>query len=421
MKAGSAKISVWTENHNTKVSKSIFGIIFLALFVFPDAFSILLHASSMRVGLTVGMLIFSTILMLIAGHRNIGIKKKYLIILTLFFLLVFIQYLVSHIIFNGVDNYRFILSYLLAGLIFIASALFVNVVRMVKDASLNYILLFSYYLLIIIGFISLFLIPHGLVHGKSMVIFTEPSHYALIYLPMLLYVSYSSKSFIRIAHLLVGVILAIFLQSMTLLAGAVLIMLLLYIKKSYKLLFLITLAVFVFWFLPINYLDYFFNRLPLSSNSSNLSVLVYLSGYQRAYLSILDSYGFGLGFQQLGIVGPTGSVMKNIDTITGGSTLNLLGGGSLAAKLIAELGITGIVLLVVYLLFVLNISMRFIRGKINGVANIFFSSVFITFFVFLFIRGTGYFSSTVFMFTASIYWLYSSKNSLKHKIKILKE
>jgi hypothetical protein len=86
-------------------------------------------------------------------------------------------------------------------------------------------------------------------------------------------------------------------------------------------------------------------------------------------------------------------------------------GASLAAKVIAELGLLGIVLILLYLKHFIFISLKLIKRSIIKPFELYFSSVFVMYSIELFIRGTGYFSSTSFMFGASLYWIYLSRNN----------
>lgn len=101
--------------------------------------------------------------------------------------------------------------------------------------------------------------------------------------------------------------------------------------------------------------DYFLDRINLKpiDEINNLSLLVFLSGWERAYLNFIETNGFGLGFNMLGHYGEQGVAMDKVFD-SSGSYLNLYDGGSLAPKMISELGLIGVLLLVLYLFFSLN-------------------------------------------------------------------
>jgi len=168
------------------------------------------------------------------------------------------------------------------------------------------------------------------------------------------------------------------------------------------------------------YLDasYFLSRLSLSLTSSNSSVLVFLSGWERAYLGFFDSFGFGVGFQEIGIVGPQGELQKILIKIHNnpGKGLNWNDGGSLAPKIITEFGLLGIMSILLYCYFAIRILMMFFLNKIKESKNIFFFGAYLIFSIELFIRSVGYFSLTSFIFISSLYWIYLSQKLIsQHK------
>lgn len=124
-------------------------------------------------------------------------------------------------------------------------------------------------------------------------------------------------------------------------------------------------------------LDYYTSRVNVSSDNQNLSTLVYFSGWERAYLNVKETFGLGVGFQQFGVI--------------------------------------GIAILVFYLSYFAKI-MWWTRKVILGEAQhqnglmLFFLSSFVMYFIDLFFRSTGYFSSSGFIFIASLMWIISVKS-----------
>jgi hypothetical protein len=163
------------------------------------------------------------------------------------------------------------------------------------------------------------------------------------------------------------------------------------------------------FFIPTETLIYFTDRLDLSSNSSNLSVLVFLSGYERAWLALTGFNGLGVGFQQMGIVGPVGAFQLNISTIFGFDGLNLLDGGTLASKIIVEFGYPGLLLLFLYLFKLIKVVNSFFGKREFSPQDLFYSSIYIMFFVVLFVRGAGYFNPSFFIFLISICFILFKK------------
>jgi len=166
-------------------------------------------------------------------------------------------------------------------------------------------------------------------------------------------------------------------------------------------------------------LSYFTDRAALSSDNTNLSNLVYLSGLERAWLSIDETLGIGYGFNQLGIVGTQGEIMIVLDRLNADG-LNLLDGGSVAPKLIAELGTVGILLLIIYIKFFLK-YVQFVHFEVFKALSLsridlFFCSVFLTYSIDLFVRGSGFFTAESFMFLGSIWGLALRTNNRKPNI-----
>jgi len=150
-------------------------------------------------------------------------------------------------------------------------------------------------------------------------------------------------------------------------------------------------------------IDYFASRLNFD-DVDNLTTIVFLQGWQLAYLNIVGTYGIGLGFQGLGsestIIGDlTWQVMR---IASGGRALNLADGGFLAAKIIAEFGILGVVGLAYYVIFLIRNSLRFAfwsrSPSTDLVAAVHFGrfAFLFAFLVEVFFRGLGYFSPGLF-------------------------
>jgi len=162
-------------------------------------------------------------------------------------------------------------------------------------------------------------------------------------------------------------------------------------------------------------LEYFYSRL-IFTDTENLSVLVFLSGWERALLNIYNTYGLGVGFNQLGYIGSLGH-SNEIMTKLGMSNLNLYDGGTTASKIISELGIFGLSLVIIYIFFLLKFYF-IVKQNLShlDIKDIYFFSCYMMFTIELFIRGVGLFSPTIFLFVVSI--VYISKISYP-KIKKL--
>lgn len=301
------------------------------------------------------------------------------------------------------DYWRFIGSYLLLIVFFFLAFLLVLYLEKTEPIIFAKTANSIFYLLLFDGIYST--IKHMLLDGKKTIFFSEPSHFALAILPFFLYKILSNKqtqssNFIIV---LAMVMIALFIENLTLLIG---ILLSFFIISKFKY-FLSLLSILVLFtvFSPIINLDYFLSRLTFSGEIRNLSILVFLSGWERALLNFQNTYGLGIGLNQLGYIGTLGDFQEILSNL-GMAKLNLYDGGSTGSKLISELGLFGLFFVLIFLFFVFKFYFL-IRKYIIFLdsKDIFFLSVFIMFTIELFIRGVGFFSQTVFLCMASIFYI----------------
>lgn len=382
---------------------SIYSLVILPSFVFT-----VLNSSSMRDALVIGMVVFMLTITVIS-RNTFRIEKKYLHIIFLILLFIAIHYFTSQLLFKESDKTRFLLSYLLLATIFIVSILFLNISILSGNSVLNTSLKSIYYLLLLDGIILLYNDIIGSSVRKEMILFTEPSHFTLVFLPFLAYVSYQSKKS-QLLHLIIATIISLIIESATLIIGVLLIMFNLNIRNPYFLIGLIPISLVIIFNEPkeIININYFLERIQF--HPENISSLSFISGWESAYRGFINSYGVGIGFQQLGIIELESTSREKL-AILNLYELNMYDGSSLAPKIIAEFGVFGVLLLLLYINYFKRISRKIIHRKITQPVNIFFAFSFITFMISLFIRGTGYFSPSVFMFITSVYWLYKNKNN----------
>jgi hypothetical protein len=249
-------------------------------------------------------------------------------------------------------------------------------------------------------FLAFFSIPFHIldwVSRKQMLIFSEPSHFAVVFAPFFLYKMFTSRK--RFKHLYICLCLSILLQNVTLIMVA-----LLGITVSFKrygvlqvtgVISLIGIfASFVIYF--DDFFAFFLNRIALSADSNNLSVLMFLSGYERAYLTFFETNALGVGFQQMGIIGPLGEYQVVIIEMVK-ATLNLLDGGSLFSKLTTEFGIFGVFLILAYVVNAIRFF-RLSRTLSSGHSReLFYVASFLSLFILIFIRSVNYFSPSSFI------------------------
>lgn len=394
--------------------KNIFLFIIVAAYILSNALVVVLKTTSLRDSMLLEIIIYAFILMIVNKKSIFTINKRYFTIIILFFMLISLQFAFSRIVFKDVDVIRFISSYLLMLTILLIAPFLSNFMELIDGTSYNKVMNLGYYFMTTIGVASISLIRLNLAHGRNMIIFAEPSHFALVYLPFLFYKVYSSKKNKRLIYIAIGLFVAIAVENLTLLIGIFLTLLLVYFKKKNVLIIIISMSVLAIKFGGIGKIAYFSDRIQMSSSTTNLSALVWLSGWERAYLSFKSSYGLGVGFQQMGVVGDLGQYMYSIYRITNGDYLNLFDGGSIASKLITEMGILGLVLIIFYILYFLKITKVIIKNHVKSSRELFFFSIYIMGSIALFVRGSGYFSPSSFMFFVAVYWI-SFKGNLNQK------
>lgn len=378
--------------------------------------------SSSKIALTIFafLILLTSIIMKLSGFSSLGIGISFFVIL------IFLLYVIhpikififkndSIIIFSLFFSFLFSILSLLVNDSFLIARFFASFFLMIffiyiANILSNYISTISpKKFLILINLIYIILLIDGLAgillksQKKSTLLFLEPSHYALSVLAFYLFHLYTEKKlFYKISAMFVLFIIAVFIQNLTLLVG-LFFGTLIAIKPKISFLILIFFLIII---ISLNIdMSYFINRLVLTENLDNLSVLVFLSGWERSFLNIYNTFGLGVGFNQLGYVGEFG-YYQGLLSKSGAERLNLHDGGTTGSKLISEVGIIGVLLLFLYKLYFFKIIYRLKKKFSNfDFKDIFFFCVYIMFFVELYIRGVGYFSGTLFLFLTSIFYL----------------
>lgn len=239
----------------------------------------------------------------------------------------------------------------------------------------------------------------GLASEKAVFPFTEPSHFALAFVPFAIFLAVQSNLIVRYGVLSILLFFALTLQNISLIAGAVLAgfaslagwQLFLFVLSSGALLSFLDLS-------------YFTDRLDFSYTTQNLSTLVYIQGTELGQIAMERTYGWGIGFQQLGFTNlftPTSDLIYRLLH----DDLNLKDGGITAAKAIAELGLFGLILLAAYIFYMIK-SLLVLRqtaaaGARLGCYSTLALASFVSFSIELFVRGAGYFTpGTLLLVTA---------------------
>lgn len=311
-----------------------------------------------------------------------------------------------------VDPLRMIGSILIFCVFTAAVYALARTAQMLPDQTIDKAARFVFYILSASGIFGAFhLSPFSSTASKSVVFFNEPSHYSLSFLPFLFYMVVTATARRRMLLICFGFGLALALESLTLIVGTMLIGL--PALRTRHMLMLSPIVIIVLAYIS---LDYYADRLNLSEGSDNLSTLVYLSGWERAYLNFMETRGLGVGFQQFGIVGDHGRISDIIASLIG-ERLNVLDGGSIGAKFIGEFGLFGIIVLMLYA-FTFSKKILLIRRyiqsdtAITSYKYIFFCASFIMFSIDIFVRGIAYFSPSGLLFFTAVICLFSTRSAL---------
>ena len=131
---------------------------------------------------------------------------------------------------------------------------------------------------------------------------------------------------------------------------------------------------------------------------------------------MIETNGFGFGFQQMGIIGPMGLIQEKIKILIGGY-LNIYDGSTLSAKLIFEFGIFSIFFVIIYLIYFLKFINKLLNKNYKSNHEAFYYLSFISLFILLFVRSASYFTPSFFFFFVGLIGIYNVKNKLEIKAR----
>ncbi len=383
------------------------GLVLLAAVVVPPL-GMAFGASSFALGilLVVGLYAFLfAVLCAIHGPRQ-G-QGKLAIIVTVVLTVVLAQGVLSSLINPTFNMGRFWQSYGFLVIYVLGASFLALLAQGLPKYRADFAVKFVFYALLLSGLATI-LGYRRFGNPSAVGFFSENSHYALSFLPCLLYMVVLSSWGKKWFFLFMGFLIALMLQSLTLLVGVIAIAILALRLRQSVFLSIIAIPILMASMDNVD-IEYYSDRLDLSGATDNLSILSYMSGWERAYLNLKDYYGIGIGFQQLGFVGSEGEILEDLRAI-GAEDLNRFDGGSVASKFISEFGILAVMVLVAYFVYFAR-NVRWLRkvsmngGETVDCRKVFFLACFVIFSIDLFIRGTGYFTSSGFLFIASLVWI----------------
>lgn len=402
-------------------------LIFIGM-AFPSIGIYLLQAPSMAMGLLFALLIY--IYLCIIDYNFTVVYKITSKISAILLPFIVVHGLINYFLNANLDLDKYLKSIFYLVILISGSVSFVLLaIKFPKNLTLVFKVLFYLFSFFSVLSIFGFILPNY--DPKSVIFYREPSHFALDFLPLVLTVAIMAEFKKKLLYLSIAFSIGLLLPNLTLIIGVIFIALLSLDVRRACICLLIFLALFIVSqnnpIVPraifsqhktlqaeknININEYILKRLPIENNDKekNLSLLAMQSGYERAYLSFVSTYGLGVGFQQFGHRGKMGSSMSDIIQIIG-FPLCLHDGCLVGAKFVGEFGIVGAVLILLYIILLIKYAINLRKLSLQGVGNfssmyIFYSSCFVLFSIDIFLRGTGYFSSSSFFFAVSLVALF---------------
>ena len=248
--------------------------------------------------------------------------------------------------------------------------------------------------------------------SKPVFPFKEPSHFALMFIPILLFVCATASRYERLVFLVLGFALGLLLENFTLVVGCFIASII-----TCRPIHLLLLGSITAPFVLLLDLSYYRARVTISEDAENLSALVYLQGWQLIVESWKTTTGLGRGFQQLGLHNaelPATTAIKSLEVVEKASR-NLLDGGFNVSKLIGEFGILGVAIVLLFLSIAIPGAILIRRVSLGQHGfyepkKVLAASFIVSYILDLFVRGTGYFAPTGLLLLSGIFlWLCRSR------------
>lgn len=384
-------------------------LLFLAL---PSLVYTALPVSSMAPGLALAL----TIALLLSTTQSNGVPKGTLLATSLFCTAVSFHFILAGTL-QPLNASRFVGSLILIAYMIIVST---STVPLIFDNLKPNTLTPIFWLLTGCATLGILEIQPSTVNAtiKPVFPYSEPSIFALSMSSILMFECGNSRGWKRALLCAVGLSIALLLQSLTLLVVVALVLAASLPLRSIVVLIFFALAAITFS--AEGFFDYYLDRLNFSSDSQNLTALVYLQGWQMTFESIIRSMGWGGGFQQLGSNPTQVQAADAISNLLGGGALNQIDGSFILVKLVSEFGVFGITAIFLYLK-IAHRSFKEFRGSASGTRRIstgrmFANAVVLTFLIEIFLRGAGYLTGTAALLVASITYLQiGNKGVFRHK------
>lgn len=250
--------------------------------------------------------------------------------------------------------------------------------------------------------------PFGSIYPKAVFPFNEPSHFALLLTPFLIGACAVTSPVRRVIYIGCALVETALLENLTMAVGCVLAAI-----TCLPIRYLAIVPVVALPIVGVLDIDYYSDRFGfLNGETTNLSALVYLQGWQMLFEAFERTLGVGVGFQQLGVNGSEVDAAVIIQNLIGDDQ-NLLDGGMTTSKLISEFGIFGIIFIYTYLGVALK-AVVMLRSSIRNPYStppiiLLSAGIIVSYLLELFVRGAGYFTpGGLLALTALLLWFRAS-------------
>lgn len=247
--------------------------------------------------------------------------------------------------------------------------------------------------------------PPALLLERPIFPFTEPSHYALAFAPLLVDGCVRSRPIVRWLLLAAGFVIGYLLQSLSLVVAVTLAAAI--CLPVFRLGILAVVGVVAIAGLQLLDINYFAERVSSDAGSQNISRLVYVQGWELVQRSLADTSGWGVGFQQLGFAPVDSPTADQLYRLLG-TDANLKDGGFTAAKIISEFGVFGIVGITMLLFIMTRAVIRLRNEAIHpgelSAGQVLAYSMTVAYLIEMFVRGIGYFSGTTMLLFAALFY-----------------
>jgi len=307
------------------------------------------------------------------------------------FILVFaiFSWLTNNITFNnGPDLNKFLLGLIMILSLIVLSSIFSNIYgreltnNKIHENKFPFFTFFTIYAHVILFFRFAEFSPFYLQIDSPIGIFSEPSHIAYITGIFLFIKTLTSTKTMFVIYFISAIFFVVSISSMV---GIAMLLIIAFFRASQAQKIVI---VFIFFILILSASSINYKAIEnlnfIRETGLTLTAAVYLSGWERAFLNLIETNFIGLGVNQLGVYGNQGYFTETIMRSSGGFHVNRFGGSFIFSKLTAEFGVFSLF----FTTYLLWIWFKCFKNK-NYMNNPINQGIVCCFFILFFVRSPG--------------------------------